>query len=200
MPLLTVIVAAMVTRIFSFRFDALYPLRAAVLAIVVWAYRKRLPLRWTISCSAVLLGCVAFGVWILLAGAVAAGRDAEIATGLGGLSRFAGLWITVRVAGAVLLVPIAEELAFRGYLLRKLISADFEDIAFSRFTWLSFLGSSILFGALHAEWLAGILAGMIFAIAMYRRGSLTDAVVAHATANGLLAVYILMTGHWSLWN
>jgi exosortase E/protease (VPEID-CTERM system) len=201
MPLVTILVATMVTRIFSFSFDALYPLRAAALALVLWHYRARVPLRWTLSWSAVFLGCVAFGVWILLAGAAGApARDAAIATGLNGLSRFASLWVMARICGAVILVPIAEELAFRGYLLRKLISADFEKVALRQFTWLSFLGSSILFGAVHAEWLAGILAGMIFAIAMYRRGSLTDAVVAHATTNGLLAAYVLMTGHWSLWD
>jgi len=201
-PLVTVLVVAMVTRIFSFKFDALYPLRAAILAAVLWFYGKRLPLRWTISWSAVFLGCVAFVVWILLAGpAGTPGRDIVVATALKGLfSLSAGLWITGRVAGAVILVPIAEELAFRGYLLRKLVAADFENVAFRHFSWLSFLGSSALFGLLHTEWFAGILAGMIFALAMYRRGSLTDAVVAHGTTNGLLAAYVLMTGHWSLWD
>jgi CAAX prenyl protease-like protein len=111
-----------------------------------------------------------------------------------------GVWIILRIAGAVVLVPIAEELAFRGYLLRKLVSADFEKVAFGHFTWLSFLGSSILFGVLHAQWKAGVLAGMMFAIASYRRGLISDAVVAHATANGLLAAYVLTTGHWSLWD
>jgi len=48
-------------------------------------------------------------------------------------------------------VPIAEELAFRGYLIRKLVSADFEKVALGHFTWVSFLGSSILFGSLHAQ-------------------------------------------------
>jgi len=202
MPLVTILLAAMVTRIFSFKFDALYPLRTAILAAVLWFYRKGLPLRWTLSWSAVLLGCVAFAVWILLAGpAGTPGRDTAVATALNGLSSLrAGLWVTGRVAGAVILVPIAEELAFRGYLLRKLVAADFENVAFRHFSWLSFLGSAVLFGLLHAEWLAGILAGMLFALAMYRRGSLTDAVVAHGTTNGLLAAYVLITGHWSLWD
>jgi CAAX prenyl protease-like protein len=109
-------------------------------------------------------------------------------------------WLAMRVIGAVVTVPIAEELAFRGYLLRKLISADFDRVDFRRFTWLSFLGSSVLFGLLHSQWLAGIAAGMIFAIAMYRRGALIDAVVAHSTANAMLAAFVLTTHRWSLWN
>ena len=102
--------------------------------------------------------------------------------------------------GAVVTVPIAEELAFRGYLLRKLVSADFARVDFRSFTVLSFVVSSILFGLLHQQWLAGVIAGMLFAIAMYRRGALLDAVIAHSTANAMLAVYVLATHHWSLWN
>jgi len=96
------------------------------------------------------------------------------------------------VAGSVVTVPIAEELAFRGYLIRKLVS-DFASVTLGRLTWFSFLGSSILFGVLHGEWLAGTLAGMIFAVALYRRGFLSDAVLVHATTNGLLSAYVLAT-------
>jgi exosortase E/protease (VPEID-CTERM system) len=201
-PMLTIIIAAMITRIFFFTFDVLYPLRAATTAGALWLYRKNMPLQWTISWPAVVLGCLAFGAWILfISGVNAPARDLTITAGLGGLSAMSvGVWIILRIAGAVVLVPIAEELAFRGYLLRKLVSADFEKVAFGHFTWLSFLGSSILFGVLHAQWKAGILAGMMFAIASYRRGLISDAVVAHATANGLLAAYVLTTGHWSLWD
>ena len=96
-------------------------------------------------------------------------------------------------------VPLAEELAFRGYLVRKLISSEFESVDPRRFTWLSFLLSSILFGAIHDRWLAGTLAGMAFALALYRRGRISDAVVAHATSNALIAAFVLSTGSWSLW-
>ena len=65
--------------------------------------------------------------------------------------------------GSVITVPIAEELAFRGYLLRRLLSAHFDDLSTLRFTWLSFVVSSVLFGALHGRWLAGTVAGMCYA-------------------------------------
>jgi CAAX prenyl protease-like protein len=102
------------------------------------------------------------------------------------------------MVGSVVTVPLAEELAFRGYLTRRLIAADFEDVPLGRFTWLSLLVSLALFGALHGRWLAGTLAGMLYAIALYRRGELADAVVAHATTNGLLTAYVLATGSWVL--
>ena len=37
------------------------------------------------------------------------------------------------------------------------------------------------------------------AAAQYRRGQILDATVAHAVANGLLAAYVLIFGHWAFW-
>lgn len=201
-PLLLMIAIAMVSRIFVFSFDIVYPLRAIVGAGALWVYWRGLRVRWNVSWPAVGLGVVAFVVWIVLVGTTnGAARDAHIGDALRSLPIAAGLlWILLRVIGAVVVAPIAEELAFRGYLMRKFISFDFESVALTRFTWLSFLGSSILFGALHAQWVAGTLAGMIFAVAVYRRGSLSDGIVSHATANVLLAAYVLATGHWFLWD
>jgi CAAX prenyl protease-like protein len=64
---------------------------------------------------------------------------------------------------------------------------------------VSFLVSSVLFGALHGRWLAGTVAGMFYAWAMYRRGRLADAVVAHATTNALIAADVLILGYWNYW-
>jgi CAAX prenyl protease-like protein len=99
----------------------------------------------------------------------------------------------------VIVVPLVEELAFRGYLLRRLVSPDFTSVPFVKFTWLSLMGSSLAYGLLHERWLAGVLAGLLFAFAQYRRGRLTDAVLAHAVTNLLLAVYAIEGQRWSLW-
>jgi CAAX prenyl protease-like protein len=108
-------------------------------------------------------------------------------------------WILFRIVGAVVVVPIAEELAFRGYLLRKLVAADFEKVPATRFTWFSFVASSVLFGLMHQSWLAGTIAGAAFAMAVYHRGRLSDAVVAHMTANALIAATAIGFGWWDLW-
>ena len=96
-------------------------------------------------------------------------------------------------------MPIIEELVFRGYLIKKLTDKNFVDLKTINFTWLSFLVSSILFGVLHGEWIAGTIAGMGFAVALYKRGAVSDAIVAHITTNTLLAFYVMYTGNWSLW-
>jgi CAAX prenyl protease-like protein len=119
---------------------------------------------------------------------------------LAGLPRVeAAGWLFCRVLGSVVTVPMAEELAFRGFLSRRLIAADFQDVSPGRLTGLSFLGSSLAFGLLHQRWVAGTLAGMLFALAYARRGRLADAVLAHATANALIAAWVLVTGDWSVW-
>jgi membrane protease YdiL (CAAX protease family) len=41
---------------------------------------------------------------------------------------------------------------------------------------------------------------MFYAWAMYRRGRVGDAVVAHATTNALIAADILIFWNWNFWN
>jgi CAAX prenyl protease-like protein len=98
------------------------------------------------------------------------------------------------------MVPVAEELAFRGFLLRRLSSSDFESVSWTTFAWAPFLISSAAFGIMHGErWLAGTIAGAIFALVQIRRGRIGDAIVAHAVANVLVAAWVLVGGNWQLW-
>jgi CAAX prenyl protease-like protein len=148
------------------------------------------------------LGSVVFLLWLALE-PVSPARDsghslqealADLPTG------WAVVWITCRVLGSVVIVPLAEELAFRGYLLRRMTQADFQGIPPGRFTGFACLISSLLFGLLHGRWLAGTLAGLAYALALRRRGELSDAVVAHAVTNALLAAYVVTTEAWSFWS
>ncbi len=44
-----------------------------------------------------------------------------------------------------------------------------------------------------------LLAGVLYAAALLRRGRIGDALAAHATTNALVAAWVLFGGHWSLW-
>ena len=201
-PLLAIIATAMLTRIFYGGFDLLYPLRVFAAAAALYFYRREFAavMRWSPSFWPIALGLLVFAMWVALAPSNDASINATFAAGIGRLSAEGRTaWFLFRIVGAVVTVPIAEELAFRGYLLRKLIATDFEKVPLGRFTWVSFLVSSILFGVLHGQWLAGTLAGMVFAAALYRRGRLADAIVAHSVTNALLSAYVLITHNWSLW-
>jgi CAAX prenyl protease-like protein len=94
------------------------------------------------------------------------------------------------------MAPVVEELAFRGYLARRLMRVHFESVGLERLSPFAILVSSAVFAALHRQPLAGLVAGLAFAWAARRRGRLADAVVAHATTNALLVAYALPTGAW----
>lgn len=201
-PVLAIVATSMLAGVFADGFDYAYPLRVLAAAGALWLFRRGYAgWRWSWSWAAVAIGVAAFALWMALEPTPRdTGEGSAVAGGLAGLSwAGAAAWLGFRIVGSVVTVPLAEELAFRGYLPRRLISADFQDVPAGRFTGASFLVSSILFGAMHGRWLAGTLAGMLFASALYRRGRLADAVLAHATTNALIAVYVLATGSWSLW-
>ena len=199
-PFLVQMAALMLTSAFSSDFDWLYPVRIGVIAAVLYYYRKayyKLFLGW--GWQAPAIGIAVFVAWMLLeTGDQNSGM--ALVQNLDKLSNESAIfWLTFRVLGSVIIIPLAEELAFRGYLIRKLVAKDFENVAPSHFSWLSFILSSLLFGLLHDRWIAGTLAGMGYAIAAYRRGNLGDAVIAHMTTNALIAIFVLTLGRWSLW-
>jgi exosortase E/protease (VPEID-CTERM system) len=201
-PFLVALAMTMIAGALSGAGGWLYPLRVIAVAGTLLFFRTGYApdLRWTWSWQPAVFGVAACALWVvLIPQRLSAGQvPLDLANGSSGQ---AVLGWCFRIIGYVLITPLAEELAFRGYLTRRLMAADFHSLPAGRFSWLSFIGSSVLFGALHGQhWLAGTLAGMLFALALYRRGRLADAVAAHATANGLLALYAVATGRWELWS
>ncbi len=202
-PFLVLTATTILTGAFTSGFDVLYPIRVIVVAVLLWYFRGEfLPLQCRVSARSILIGAVAFALWMLLVPAgteqspeVSATRDPM------SLSQpWSILWLMCRVLGSVVTVPIAEELAFRGFLTRRIISEDVDSVNMGQFSWLSFLLSSVAFGALHGDaWLAATVVGMLFAVALYSRRRLVDAVLAHATTNACLSVYVMATGSWSAW-
>ena len=201
-PFLMILGAGMIAGAVSGRFEWLYPLRFFAAAGALWVFRaKYSELDWKVGWLGPAIGVAVFFIWIAL-DRVTNGQAASAMPGALSASSAAAriTWISFRILAASVTVPIAEELAFRGFLLRRLISRDFESVPFTRFTWFALLASSALFGALHGGmWFAGILAGLLYGFTMIRRGRIGEAVAAHATTNALLAVYVLYYGAWRLW-
>lgn len=201
-PFVAITATAMLTGAFSAGFDWLYPLRIFATGAVLWVFRKRYTtLTWTWSWPALAIGFVTFVVWLALIPAGMNRNDGWPAALQSVPLYWAAIWLLFRVVGYVVIAPLAEELAFRGFLARRIVQSDFQNVPLGMFSWSSFLISSALFGAFHGGmWLAGTLAGMSFALALYHRRALGDAVQAHAITNGLIALYAFATGHWSVWS
>lgn len=204
LPLGLQLLCGMATGSFTQSVDWLYGVRALGIGLGLYAVRRFLPnLAPSAAAWPAAIGVVGFVIWMVFEGApdptqLALARQHFEAVG----SLTATTWIVLRIVGSVALVPIAEELAFRGFLLRRLTSRDaddFERVSATEWTPVSVLVSSLVFGALHANWVGGALCGALYAFAQQRRGRLGDAMVAHATTNLLVAIAVLAFGQWHLW-
>ncbi|MGO9263854.1 MAG: CAAX prenyl protease-related protein [Candidatus Binataceae bacterium] len=166
--------------------ELLYPLGIVAGLVVLWLYRAELSVMpWDFSWLPIAAGGLVAALWFGWSRGAALGDSMMMGARVLTL-RDASARVVIGLTGALIAVPIAEELAFRGYVARRLITADFETVSFGQFSWLAFFGSSIAFGVLHTPWIPATLAGMVYAGVMYRRGRLTDAIVAHVTSCVLL--------------
>ena len=179
-------------------FDWLYPLRFLVVVIALGICFKQYPRDyWTPSFNwtAVTVGAVVYLIWNFLES-----PDDGVARALYDTARVQSplifaFWLVFRVLGSVVTVPIAEEFAFRGYLLPWLAGEKSQ-----RWSWIALIVSSLAFGVLHpGRWLAGTVAGALYGIAYYRSGRVMDAVLAHATTNALIAAEAVLWSRWYLW-
>jgi hypothetical protein len=185
----------------------LYAPRVALVGALLFAFRRHyveidsrdlLKLRQVLISVAV--GVVIFALWIkmdwtLSSQTTPSGFDPRV------LGDGPGRWLmtAVRCAGAVIVVPIMEELFWRSFLLRYLIDNDFMKVAIGRLTWFSLLATTLLFGLEHHYLFAGMMAGALFSLVYYWTRSIVHCILCHAVANLCLAIYVLATAQWQFW-
>jgi CAAX protease family protein len=112
------------------------------------------------------------------------------------------LWsfYVVRIGGAATVVPMIEEIFWRGFLLRWLIDQDrFEEVPLGRFTWSSFLICSLLSAAEHPQWEVGILCWLFWNALFCWKKSLLFLMITHGITNLTLYVYVVAAKDWILW-
>ena len=105
----------------------------------------------------------------------------------------------IRMFGLACVVPLMEEVFWRGFLLRWLIDDDFQQVEWGRVTPWSFLLVTAGFTAAHPELLAALVWGAGINWLYRRTKNLWACIVAHSVTNLLLGVYILAGGSWHLW-
>ncbi len=200
MPLLAILAAGVLSRAMSGGFESFYALRLIAGIAILARYRRRLAaIDWRWSWRGPTVGLLVFLIWILAAHFLT--LKAAMPEGLSAFSPvLRGFWIVCRCTASVLVVPIAEEIAYRGYLMRRLVNPDFESVPYRSVGWAALTVTAIIFGLAHAVmWLPGIAAGMAFGILAIRRNSIGEAVAAHVTANALVATTVLGWSQWQLW-
>jgi exosortase E/protease (VPEID-CTERM system) len=204
LPFLALLLAGMLSKAASSGFESLYWLRLVAVVPALWYAWPRLEgMSWRAGWLAPLVGIAVFALWVAVFRLVSHSWGSP--SGLPGAlaaqappQRF--LWIAAHLVLSAALIPLAEELAFRGFLLRRLRSADFEQLAPRAAGALPLLLSSLAFGLCHGSlWLPGTIAGVAFGLLYMRSQRLGDAIAAHATANTLIAACVLWGGQWQLW-
>ena len=115
----------------------------------------------------------------------------------------AAYWLTVllRFLRLVIVVPLVEEIFWRGFLLRYLINEKFTAVPFGTFSWLSFSAVTIGFTLMHssADWPAAAITGVLYNFVAYKTKSLGSCVLVHAMTNLLLGIWIMQTRQWGFW-
>jgi hypothetical protein len=109
------------------------------------------------------------------------------------------LWL--RSLRAVIVVPIVEELFWRGWLMRWMIdSENFERVPLGAYTPMAFWIVAVLFASEHGSfWDVGLLAGIVYNWWIIRTRNLWDCIIAHAVTNGVLAAWVVAGNHWQYW-
>jgi CAAX prenyl protease-like protein len=105
------------------------------------------------------------------------------------------LWLL----GSSLAIPVFEELAFRGYLMRRIsFGSWFERFEYRKVRWFGLVASSGVFALGHDKILAAFLVGICFGYLVIRSNRLWPAMVAHGVTNLLIAITVYKTGAWFL--
>ena len=131
------------------------------------------------------VGLVVFAIWILPEQFDWVWYRKWCIVGEGGTQAVAeanAAMIVVRLIGSAFVISVAEELFFRKWL-----------ISFAGFWWM--VG---LFAIEHDRSLVGAIAGVVYGL-LYLRKGLAAAIVAHATTNLVLGLWVIRTGQWQFW-
>jgi CAAX prenyl protease-like protein len=178
-----------------------FPLQTLVCGIPVWVYRRDYELRPASGIGPA--GLAAFAIWsapqfFFHAAPRLDGFDPAF-FGSDGWPYWTNL--AFRLARMIVIVPLIEEIFWRGFLLRYLVKDDFRSVPFGTFTWRSFLITTFAFCLEHhsADWPAAAITGALYNLTAYRTRSLAACIAAHAVTNLALALYILQTKQWGFW-
>ena len=117
-PMVAMALAMMITTAASDAgFDRFYAVRVLAAGSVLWHFRREYAgLRWSGSWYAAAAGLAVFALWMAMEPAPQGSSMNAIPDALARMPRaWAAAWLVARAIGSVIVVPVAEELAFRGY-------------------------------------------------------------------------------------
>ncbi len=187
-----------------------FPLRIVVLVAVLWFFsRDVIDLRVNNVFGSIALGAAVFAIWIgpdllipgyrdhwLFQNSITGKLHSSISQDL----LTDRMVLVLRILRAMILVPIIEELFWRAWLMRWVISPDFQSAKLGTYTTKAMWLTALLFASEHGPyWDVGLAAGLLYNWWMVRTKSLGDCILAHSVTNGALSFYVLQSGKWEYW-
>lgn len=199
-PLVVLIGVSLLTGLFSGAFYWLYPVHVVAAAIALYWVRNTFVHEFNdISLFAIIVGVGTFSLWIVMIPHDEGKAEAFAGALYSAPVWLSAIWLACRFIGSVVVVPIAEELAFRGFL-QDFLGKSFQSYVRPRIACAAaILVSAIAFGLAHSSVAAAFIAGIAYGLVYAYRGRLGDAIVAHGVTNFLIAIYVLMLARWSYW-
>jgi len=185
------------------------PLRIAVVALLIWAVsRPFFVVRPSRPAASILLGVAVFVIWV--APDVLFGYrhfwlfenpiTGKALSSLPDALRHNVPFLALRTAASFLLVPILEELFWRGWLMRWLIKPEFDRVPFGTYAPMAFWVVAALFASEHGPyWEVGLAAGILYNWWAVRTRNIADCILAHSVTNAILSAYVLIAGRWEYW-
>lgn len=184
----------------------LYPIKVGLVAVTLlffWRHYTELrPFRISLSHIglSIIVGLVIWALWInLYADWMLIGDPGKGYTPINAQGELDPILIMFRIMGAALVVPIMEELFWRSFIQRWIHRPDFMALNPAQVGLRALLITSVLFAVEHHQWFAGLIAGLAYGgLYIYTR-NLWAPILAHAVTNGVLGMYVVMTGRWQFW-
>ena len=204
------LVFAVFTALEGYLPASLYPWAYAVkvVAVVVTLAADRRALRAVQPSSQVVVRACAVGVvvfveWVVLDKLIPY-PSLGSRVGFNPLAAFSsgpGLvaFLAVRFFGLIVLVPIIEELFWRGFAIRYFTNEDFESVPMGVFSASAFCIVTIGSALTHPEWPVALVAFALYAWLLKSTRSLFAVMLAHAVTNAVLGAYIFIAHDWVYW-
>ena len=208
-PFLAFVGLMAIEKSFSLAPVYFYPVRfAVVLAILAIFSRPYLTLRPGSPLLSVGIGIAVFAIWIgpdyvfgyrhhwlfenSVTGQATSSLPLDLQSNIG--------FLILRSVSSFALVPLLEELFWRGWLMRWLVNRDFLKVPLGLYVPSAFWMVAILFASEHGPyWEVGLAAGIVYNWWLVRTRNLADCILAHAVTNALLCGWVLATDQWQYW-
>lgn len=182
---------------------------AVVFSLLVCLSRRVITWRISNFAGSAALGVLVFAIWVgpdllwpgyrqswVFNNSIVGAPKSSLPLGV----QASAMFILFRMLSSVVNVPVLEELFWRGWLMRWLISKDFQKVPLGTYQAQSFWPVAVLFASEHGSyWDVGLITGILYNWWMIRTKSLADCILCHAITNGCLAGYVLTRNQWQYW-